>query len=52
MENEEEKKRPKVRSRAFNKRTTYLFEGFEQLGPLVLHTLSGLLLQLPQQRSD
>lgn len=33
-------------------RRVYLFQGFEQLGPLVLHALPGLLLQLPQQRSD
>lgn len=33
-------------------RGLYLFQGFEQLGPLVLHALPGLLLQFPQQRSD
>lgn len=33
-------------------RFAYLFESFEQPRPLVLYALSGLLLQLPQQRRD
>lgn len=33
-------------------RTVYFFQGFEQLRPLVLYALPGLLLQLPQQRCD
>lgn len=35
-----------------NGKDVYFFEGIEQFWPLIFYALSGLLLQLPQQRCD